>query len=76
MEDVNQENKVFIVEVLLNKTEKYYLIDCDLSISRNKRDSIIFLNKNNAYKIASIVECKYKDTLAKVFSDDIKNIIY
>lgn len=67
-------NKVFIVEVVISE-QKYYLADYDFSLSKSKKDCMLFTNENNAYKIASIIETKYP-ALAKVGIEEIKNIIF
>lgn len=71
-----KKENVYIIEVLINKYEKYYLADYDFSLSRNKRDAVIFIKENNAYKLASIIETKYKKALGKVRAENIDHVIY
>lgn len=72
----NDLEQIYIVEVIINKSEIYYLADYDFSLSKNKRDSVIFIKESNAYKAASITEIKYEQALGKVRIDNIKNILY
>lgn len=72
----DKKENVYIIEVLINKYEKYYLADYDFSLSKNKRDAVIFIKENNAYKLASIIETKYKEVLGKVRAENIEDVIY
>ncbi|KIS22059.1 hypothetical protein [Clostridium botulinum] len=72
----DKKENIYIIEVLINKYEKYYLADYDFSLSKNKRDAVIFIKENNAYKLASIIETKYKEALGKVRAENIEDVIY
>lgn len=69
-------NNIYIVEVTLNTTDKYYLSDFDYSLTKNIRNSLIFVNENNAYKFASIIETIYENSLGKVKKEEIKKIFF
>lgn len=69
-------NNIYIVEVTLNATDKYYLSDFDYSLTKNIRNSLIFVNENNAYKFASIIETIYENSLGKVKEEEIKKIFF
>lgn len=73
---VIDKQEIYLVEIELNNKEIYYLTDLDFTISKNKKDSLIFINENNAYKLASIIETKYKKSLGKVIISDINDVIY
>lgn len=78
MRRINNENEIFIVEVTLEgfKDEKYYLADFEYSLSRNIRDSIIFINENNAHKFASIIETKYLNSLGRVEKNNLNKVVF
>ncbi|CAB1262297.1 hypothetical protein ACFHWD_18515 [Clostridium sp. MT-14] len=53
----------------------YYLSDLEFSISKNIRDSILIKTEENAYKLASEVETKYKGSLGKVSKINLECLI-
>lgn len=70
------EKKIYIVKVKINDLDSYYLADLDFTISKNEKDALIFLNKNNAYKLASIIENKYEGVLGVVVDKSIQSVIF
>lgn len=70
------EKKIYIVKVKINDLDSYYLADLDFTISKNEKDALIFLNKNNAYKLASIIENKYEGALGVVVNKSIQSVIF
>lgn len=76
MENLSIKTEIFIIEVKLNNSEPYYLSDLDFTISKNKKDSLIVLNKNNAYKLASITESKYEGSIGVVVNENIQSVVF
>lgn len=69
-----QLDKYFVISLfVLNNI--YYLVDLEFSISRNIRDSMIIISKENAYKLASETEKKYKNALGKVVEIKLKQFL-
>lgn len=76
MTSLSIKKEVFIVKVKFDDLESYYLADLDFTISKNKKDALIILNKNNAYKLASIIESKYEGALGVVMNESVQNVVF
>lgn len=70
-----QLDKIFVVNILINK-RSYYLLDFELSISKNISDSLIIPSEDFAYKIATIAENFYKGSIGKVKKVSLEEIFY
>jgi len=54
--------KVYILKVLI-KRNKYFLVDMNLSLSKNYQDAMLFMKQGTAEIIAGICESKLEDDL-------------
>jgi hypothetical protein len=70
-----QLDKIFVVNILINE-RSYYLLDLNLSISKNISDSLIIPSEDFAYKMATITENFYKGSVGKVKKVSLEEMFY